>query len=151
MLDLRAQYASIREEILAAIESVLNAQQFILGPQVKALEEELAQFCGSRFGVGVASGTDALLLALHAVGVRQGDEVIVPAFSYIATADTITLLGARPVFVDILPDTFNLDTAQLELRMTPRTSAIVPVHLYGQPADMDPILEIARRRGIPVV
>ncbi len=151
MLDLRAQYAALREEIRAAIDGVLEAGQFILGPNVRALEEELARYCGCKHGVGLASGTDSLILSMHALGVRPGDEVIVPAFTYIATADTIGLLGATPVFTDILPDTFNMDPAQIESRITPRTRAIVPVHLYGQPADMDPIVEIARRRGLPVI
>src|SRR5713101_4194442 len=151
MLDLRAQHAALREEIRAAIDGVLAAGQFILGPNVRALEEELARYCGCRHGVGLASGTDALILSMHALGVRPGDEVIVPAFTYIATADTTGLLGATPVFTDILPDTFNMDPAQIESRITPRTRAIVPVHLFGQPADMDPILEIARRRGLPLI
>lgn len=151
MLDLRAQYAALREEIRPAIDGVLEAGQFILGPNVRALEEELARYCGCKHGVGLASGTDSLILSMHALGVRPGDEVIVPAFTYIATADTIGLLGATPVFTDILPDTFNMDPAQIESRITPRTRAIVPVHLYGQPADMDPIVEIARRRGLPVI
>lgn len=151
MLDLRAQYATIRDEIRAAIDQVLEAQHFILGPNVKALEEEIARYCGTKFAVGVASGTDALILAMRACGAGPGTEVIMPTFSYIATADTATLLGATPVFVDILPDTFNIDPAQVESRITSRTKAIVPVHLYGQPAQMDAILEIARRRNLPVI
>lgn len=151
MLDLKAQYATIREEIAAAIQQVLDSQHFILGPQVKALEEEIAAYCGTRFAVGVASGTDALILALHACGAGPGDEVIVPTFSYIATADSASLLGAVPVFVDIDPATFNINPAQIEARITAKTKAIVPVHLYGQPADMDPILEIGRRRGIKII
>jgi dTDP-4-amino-4,6-dideoxygalactose transaminase len=151
MLDLKAQYAAIRGEIRAAIDQVLESQHFILGPQVKAFEQEMAAYCGAQHAVGVASGTDALILALHAAGAGPGDEVIVPTFSYIATADTASLLGAKPVFVDILPDTFNLDPAQVEARITARTKAIVPVHLYGQPADMDPLLELARRRGVMVI
>jgi dTDP-4-amino-4,6-dideoxygalactose transaminase len=150
-LDLRAQYATIAEEIRAAIEEVLASQHFVLGPQGAALEQELARVCGTRFGVGAASGTDALILALHACGVGPGDEVLVPAFTYVATADSAGLLGAKPVFVDILAGTFNLDPAQIEARITPRTKAIVPVHLFGQPADMDPILEIAKRRGVRVI
>jgi dTDP-4-amino-4,6-dideoxygalactose transaminase len=150
-LDLRAQYATIADEIRAAIEEVLESQHFVMGPQGAALEQELARLCGARFGVGVASGTDALILALHACGVGPGDEVLVPAFTYVATADSAGLLGAKPVFVDILPGTFNLDPEQVEARITARTKAIVPVHLFGQPADMDPILEIARRRGLRVI
>jgi dTDP-4-amino-4,6-dideoxygalactose transaminase len=151
MLDLRAQHSAIREEIRAAMDEVLDRQQFVLGPQVAALEEEIARFCGARFAVGVASGTDALILALRAAGVGPADEVVVPAFSYIATADAVSLLGARPVFADIRSDTFNLDEKKLESCFTPRTKAIVPVHLYGQPAEMDAILEIASRRGRPVI
>ncbi|MGH9796211.1 MAG: DegT/DnrJ/EryC1/StrS family aminotransferase [Candidatus Acidiferrales bacterium] len=151
MLDLKAQYASIRDEIRAAIDEVLAAQHFILGPQVKAFEQEMAAYCGTKFAVGVASGTDALILALHACGVGPGDEVIVPTFSYIATADSASLLGAVPVFVDIDAATFNMNAAQLEARITPKTKAIVPVHLYGQPAEMDAILEIARRYNIKVI
>jgi dTDP-4-amino-4,6-dideoxygalactose transaminase len=150
-LDLRAQYASIAEEIRAAIEEVLQSQHFILGLQGAALEQEVARICGTRFAAGVASGTDALILALHACGVGPGDEVIVPTFTYVATADSVSLLGAQPVFADILPGTFNLDPAQMEARITPRTKAIVPVHLYGHPADLDSILEIARRRGVRVI
>jgi dTDP-4-amino-4,6-dideoxygalactose transaminase len=151
MLDLKAQYGKIRDEVRAAIDQVLEAQQFILGPQVKAFEEEMAAYCGTKFAVGVASGTDALILALHACGAGPGDEVVVPTFSYIATGDSASLLGAVPVFVDIDPATYNMDPAQLASRITAKTKAIVPVHLYGQPADMDPILEIARHRGIPVI
>ena len=150
-LDLRAQYASIREEIQAAIQAVLDSQIFILGPQVQALEQELAAYCGTQYAIGVASGTDALLLALHACGVRAGHEVIVPAFTYIATADVVSLLGATPVFADIEPATFTLDPSKLEPLLTKRTRAIIPVHLYGQTADMDPLLEFARHHGLQVV
>lgn len=150
-LDLRAQYASIREEIRAAIDAVLESQIFILGPQVQALEQELAAYCGTRFAIGVASGTDALLLALYACGVRAGDEVIVPGFTYIATADTVSLLGATPVFADIDPATFTLNPEKLEKHFSKRTRAIVPVHLYGQTANMDPILEFARTHDVPVI
>jgi dTDP-4-amino-4,6-dideoxygalactose transaminase len=151
MLDLRAQYASLRGEIREALDAVLESQHFILGPQVAALEQEVARYCGRKFGVGVASGTDALLLALRAAGVEPGDEVVVPAFSYVATADVVSLLGATPMFADIDARTFNLDPAQVEGKITPRTKAIVAVHLYGQPAEMDPILEIGRKRGVKVI
>lgn len=151
MVDLRAQYASIREEIRAAIDAVLDSQQFILGSQVKAFEEEIARYCSRRFGVGVASGTDALILALRASGIGPGDEVIVPSFSFIATADSVSLLGATPVFADIEPHTFNIDPAKITARITPRTRAIIPVHLFGQPADMDPILELARQHKLKIV
>jgi dTDP-4-amino-4,6-dideoxygalactose transaminase len=151
MLDLPAQLAAIQPELNSAIEEVLRRGQFILGPRVKAFEDEIAEFCGSLQAVGVASGTDALILALRAAGVESGDQVIVPAFSYIATADAVSLLGAIPVFCDVLPDTFNLDPAQIEARITPRTKAIIPVHLYGQPADMEKILPVARAAQIAVI
>ena len=150
-LDLKAQWLSIKGEISAAINAVVESQQFILGPQVQALEEEVAQYCGTKFAVGAASGTDALLLALHAAGVGPGDEVLMPTFSFIATADSVSLLDAVPVFVDIDPSTFALDPAQLEAKITSRTRAIVPVHLYGHPADMDPINSIAQRHNLKVI
>ncbi len=151
MVDLRAQFASIREEIRAALDSVVGSQQFILGPQVQALEEEIARFCGRRFGVGVASGTDALMLALRACGIGPGDEVIVPSFSFVATAGSVSLLGATPVFADIQPDTFNIDPAKLAAKTTGRTRAIIPVHLFGQSVDMDPVLDLARQHGLKVI
>lgn len=150
-LDLKAQYASIHAEVMAAINAVLESQQFVLGPQVSALESEVAEYCGARFAVGVASGTDALILALHAAGVGPGDEVLLPAFSFIASADTVSLLGAKPVFADIRPDTFNVDADQLARLITSRTKAIMPVHLYGQPADMDPVLALAQKHGLKIV
>jgi len=151
MLDLRAQYAVIGEEIRAALDEVLAEQQFILGPQLAALEQEVARYCGRRFGIGVGSGTDALVLSLRACGVGPGDEVIVPAFSFIGTAAAASVLCARPVFADVAPSTFNLDPAQIEARITPKTRAIIPVHLYGLPADMDPILDLATRRGLAII
>ena len=151
MLDLRAQYETIAPEIRAAIDEVLTAQQFVLGPRCEAFEQEIAHTCGVRCGIGVASGTEALELALHASGVGAGDEVIVPAFTFIATGSAITALGARPVFADIESATFNLDPAQIEMRITPRTRAIVAVHLFGLAADMDPILALAAKHGIPVI
>ena len=150
-LDLKAQYASIREEVRAAVDAVLEGQHFILGPEVQALEKDVAQFLGSKFGVGVASGTDALILALKACNIGPGDEVLCPSFTYIATADSVSLLGAVPVFVDIDRQTFTIDPSLLESRITNKTKAIIPVHLYGQCADMDAILEIARRRGLMVI
>jgi dTDP-4-amino-4,6-dideoxygalactose transaminase len=150
-LDLKAQWLTIKSEIAAAINAVVESQHFILGPQVQALEEEVAKYCGTKFAVGVASGTDALILALHAAGVGPGDEVLMPTFSFIATADTGSLLGAIPVFVDIDPVTFAMDPAQLEAKITPRTRAIVPVHLYGHPADMDAIHAIAQRHNLKVI
>ena len=151
MLDLRAQYASIEREVRAAIDDVLRTQLFVLGPQGAALETEMAALCEVRHAVGLASGTDALMLALRVSGVGPGDEVIVPVFSFVATAAAVTALGARPVFADILPDTFNLDPAEIDNRATPKTKAIVPVHLFGLPAEMDAINEAARRRGLAVI
>jgi dTDP-4-amino-4,6-dideoxygalactose transaminase len=150
-LDLKAQYASIREEIRAAVDAVLESQHFILGPEVKVLEQEIALYLGAQFGVGLASGTDALILALRACDIGPGDEVICPSFSFIATADGMSLLGATPVFADIDPLTFTIDPSKIEDRITPRTKAIIPVHLYGQAADMDPILEIARRKRLRII
>jgi dTDP-4-amino-4,6-dideoxygalactose transaminase len=151
MVDLPAQFASIGAEIRAAIDEVLAAQHFILGPQLASLEQEVARFSNRRLGIGVASGTDSLLLALRASGIGPGDEVIVPAFTFIATASVVSALGARPVFADIEPRTFNLDPAQLESKITSKTRAIIAVHLYGLPADMDPVLAIAHRRGLRVI
>ena len=151
LLDLRAQFETIAPEIRAAIEEVLAAQQFVLGPQGDALEREIAEACGARYAVGVASGTEAIELGLHACGVKAGDEVIVPAFTFIATGSAVSALGARPVFADIEPASFNLDPDQIESRITPRTRAIVAVHLFGLAADMDPILAVAEKHGIPVI
>jgi dTDP-4-amino-4,6-dideoxygalactose transaminase len=151
MLDLAAQYRPIQQEIQAAINRVLESQHFILGPEVKALEQEVARYCGRQFGVGVASGTDALILALCACGVGPGDEVIVPSFTFIATADSVSILGARPVFADIDPITFCIDPDQIAKKITSKTKAIVPVHLYGQAADMDPILELAAKHNLFVI
>jgi len=151
LLDLRAQFETIAPEIRAAIEEVLAAQQFVLGPQGDALEREIAEACGARYGIGLASGTEAIELGLHACGVKAGDEVIVPAFTFIATGSAVSALGARPVFADIEPASFNLDPDQIESRITPRTRAIVAVHLFGLAADMDPILAVAEKHGIPVI
>ena len=151
MLDLRAQFESIAPEIRAAVEAVLTTQQFVLGPQGEALEREVAEASGARFGIGVASGTEALELGLHACGVKAGDEVIVPAFTFISTGSAVSALGARPVFADIEPATFNLDPEQLEGLITPRTRAIVAVHLFGLAADMDSILAVAGKHGLPVI
>jgi dTDP-4-amino-4,6-dideoxygalactose transaminase len=151
LLDLHAQYKTIKPEIDAAIERVFASQQFILGDEVGAFEQALAEYCGSRHAIGCASGSDALLLALMALGVGAGDEVITVSYSFFATASSITRLGAMPVFVDISLSDFNLDPALLERAITPRTKAIIPVHLYGQCADMEAIAEIAERSGLPVV
>jgi dTDP-4-amino-4,6-dideoxygalactose transaminase len=151
ILDLKAQYRAIQDEIGSAIGDVLEGGQFILGPNVKALEQEVAHLCGCGHGVGMASGTDALRLAMDALGVGPGDEVITTPFTFIATANTISRAGAKPVFVDINPQTFNLDPGRLEAAITERTRAIVPVHLYGQPCDMGPIMELAARYDVAVV
>jgi dTDP-4-amino-4,6-dideoxygalactose transaminase len=151
ILDLKAQYASIRTEIQAAFGRVMESQQFILGPEVEALEQEIAGYCGCKFGIGVSSGTDALLVSLMALDIKPGDEVITSPYSFFATAGAIVRLGARPVFVDIDLDTLNMDANRVESAVTERTSAILPVHLAGQMADMDPIMEIANRRNLYVI
>src|SRR5438309_8143277 len=138
-LDLSAQYAAIGAEIRAAVERVMASQQFVLGREGAALEDEIAKLCGVTHGVGVASGTDALILALRACGVQAGDEVLLPPFTFVATASAVSALGAKPVFVDIRPDTYNINPSELARRVTPRTRAIVIVHLYGLAGDMDPI------------
>ncbi len=150
-IDRHAQYAAIGEEIRAAIDGVLAAQQFVLGSHGEALGAEIARLCNAAHGVGVGSGTDALILALRACSVGPGDEVLLPPFTFVATGSAVSALGARPVFADIDPATFNIDPRELEKRLTPRTRAIVVVHLYGLPADMDPILAFARARKLPVV
>ena len=151
LLDLKAQYRSIRREIDAAVAEVFESQYFILGPKVKACEEALARYSQCPWAVGVSSGTDALLLALMAEGIAPGDEVITCPYTFFATAGSVTRLGATPVFVDIDPATFNIDATRIEAAVTPRTKAIIPVHLYGQMADMDPIMELARRRHLIVI
>src|SRR5262249_38404828 len=136
---------------MAAIEAVCDEQGFILGPRVVDLEQALAKYVGAAHGIGCASGTDAILLALMAVGVGHGDEVVTVPFTFFATTGSISRLGAKPVFVDIKPDTFNIDPAQIEKTITAKTKAIVPVHLFGQCADMEAINEIAGRKKIPVI
>lgn len=151
LLDLRIGYPQIREEIQAALQRVIEAQAFILGPEVEGLEAEIAAYSQCRFGIGVSSGTDALLVALMALEVGPGDEVITSPYTFFATAGTIARIGARPVFVDIEPATFNLDPELLERAITPRTKAIMPVHLFGQMAEMDRLMEIANRHRLPVI
>ena len=151
LVDLQAQYQSIKQEITAAIEGVLQNMQLFLGPQSQAFEDEFAQYCGCRYGIGLSTGTDALALALRACDIGQGDEVITVANTFIATVEAIALSGARPVFVDIDPDTYTMDWRQLNEVLTPQTRAIIPVHLYGHPADMQPILDFARLHGLRVI
>jgi dTDP-4-amino-4,6-dideoxygalactose transaminase len=150
-LDLKRQYSAIKKEIDEAIFSVLSNTQFILGPEVKSFEEKVAAYCGTKFAIGVASGTDALLLSLRTCGVKSGDEVITTGFSFFASAGVISRLGANPVFVDIDPETYNIDPDQIEKKITPKTKAIMPVHLFGQCADMDPIMEVARKHNLKVI
>jgi dTDP-4-amino-4,6-dideoxygalactose transaminase len=150
-LDLKAQFSGIREETIEAVVRVLDSQHFILGPEVEALEREIAEYINTTFAVACASGSDALLLALMALDVRPRDEVITTPFTFGATAGSIARLGARPVFVDIDPDTFNIDERQIEAAITPKTRAILPVHLFGLPAQMDAILSLAKDRGLAVV
>jgi len=151
LLDLVAQYNTIKPDIDAAIQEVLNSAKFILGPNEKAFEQEAAEYLGVKHAVGVASGTDALVIALRALGIGRGDEVIVPAYSFFATAGTVLTVGATPVFVDIDPKTCLIDTAKITRAITERTRAILPVHLYGQAADMEEINQIAARHGLKVV
>ena len=150
-IDLKTQYAELKSEIDAGIARVLAHGQFILGPEVAELEDALKTFTGSKHCITVANGTDALQIAQMALGIGPGDEVITPGFTYIATAETVAVLGAKPVYVDVDPVTYNLDPALLEAAITPRTKAIIPVSLYGQCADYDAINEIAARHGIPVI
>jgi len=150
-LDLRAQYASMKDEIMAEIERVCDSQMFILGKDVEKFENEVAEYCGAEAAVGVTSGSDALIIALMAEGIGYGDEVITTPFTFFATAGAIARVGAKPVFVDIEPDSFNLDPKLVEGKITPDTKAIIPVHLYGQCADMEPIVEIAGKRGLVVI
>ena len=150
-VDLKAQYRSIRAEIDSAIHEVVESCSFVLGPAVERFESEFAEYLGVDHVVGINSGTMALQLALLALGVRPGDEVIVPAHTFIATAAVVSHVGARPILVDVQEETGNMDPALLETALSERTRAILPVHLYGQPADLNPILELAEPRGIPVV
>src|SRR2546427_4729231 len=150
-IDLTRQHAALRAELLAATARVLDTSQFVLGAEGRALEQELAAVCGVPWALGVASGTDALRLTLTALGVGPGHEVITPAFSFVASATTIMMAGAAPVFVDVDPATYTLDLAATQRAITPRTRAIMPVHLYGQPAPMDRVLELARAHRLAVI
>ncbi|MEW6319594.1 MAG: DegT/DnrJ/EryC1/StrS family aminotransferase [Acidobacteriota bacterium] len=151
LLDLGAQYAPLRDQLLATITRVCDSQRFIMGPEVEGLERELAAFTGARHAVAVSSGTDALLAALMALGIGPGDEVITSTYSFFATAGCIARVGATPVLTDIDDATFNIDPAAVEAAITPRTRAIIPVHLFGQCADMGPLLSLASARGIPII
>lgn len=151
LVDLKAQYESIKTEIDDAVRNVIDSTQFILGQEVKAFEAEIASFCGTKYAVGVASGTDALKLALKACCIKPGDEIITTPFTFIATTEAITECGAKPVFVDIEPDTYNIAPAIIEPKITGKTRAILPVHLYGQPADMDPILKLSQKYHLKII
>lgn len=151
LLDLEAHHEPLSDEILGAFEKVIRSRAFILGPEVQRLEERIAEYCGTRFAIGVSSGTDALLVSLMAIGVGAGAEVISSPYSFFATAGSIARLGAKPVFVDIDPLTFNIDPQAIEAAVTPRTKAILPVHLFGQCSDMGRILDVADKHGLPVI
>jgi dTDP-4-amino-4,6-dideoxygalactose transaminase len=151
LVDLKAQYHSLKDEIDAAVYATLESGQFILGPAVSKFEESIASYLGVNYTIGLASGTDALVLALRALDIGAGDEVILPAYTFFATAGTVISVGATPVFVDIDPLTYEMDVTQIKDRVTHRTKAIIPVHLYGHPADMDPILKLARSHGLKVI
>jgi dTDP-4-amino-4,6-dideoxygalactose transaminase len=151
LLDLRAQYETIRDEVRAAVDRVFDSQHFVLGAEVQALEEEIAHYSQAKIAIGCASGSDAVLLALMSCGVGAGDEVITTPFSFFATAGAIARLGARPVFVDIDERTFNLNPSLVAAALTERTKAIMPVHLYGQCAEMNPLIELSQSRGIPII
>lgn len=151
LLDLTAHHAPLREELLRAVQEVFDSGHFINGPQVAAFEEEAAAYCGAKHAVGVSSGSDALIVALMALGVGPGDEVVCPSFTFFATAGAVARVGAKPVFVDSDPESFNVDPSAMAAAITKKTKALIPVHLYGQCADLDPILAAARKAGVPVV
>ncbi|MBK9779903.1 MAG: DegT/DnrJ/EryC1/StrS family aminotransferase [Anaerolineales bacterium] len=151
LVDLTAQYHSIKKEIDAAVLSTLESGHFILGPQVVKFEESIAAYLGVQHAVGLASGTDALVIALRALNIGEGDEVIIPAYTFFATAGTVMSVGAKPVIVDVDPQNYEVDITKIEAAITPKTKAIIPVHLYGHPAEMDPIMEIAHKHGLKVI
>jgi len=151
LLDLRAQYAPMKEEILATVAEICDSQRFILGDKVEAFEKELAAYCRSGAAIGVSSGSDALLIALMAEGIKPGDEIITSPFTFFATVGAIVRAGAKPVFADIDPVTFNIDPAKIAEKITPKTRAIIPVHLFGQAADMDPIVALAKEHDLFII
>ena len=151
LLDLRAQYETIKDEINNAVISTIESGNYILGPEVKKLEKDIADYCGVKNAIGVASGTDALLLTLRAYGIGEGDEVITTPFTFFASAETVSMLGAKPVFADIDKDTYCIDANKIEEKITEKTKAIIPVHIFGQPCDMDKIMEIAKRHNLIVI
>jgi dTDP-4-amino-4,6-dideoxygalactose transaminase len=151
LLDLVAQFRTIEPEVREAMERVVVSGRFIMGPEVTAFEQEVGAYCRAPYAVGCASGTDALILAVRALGLGPGDEVVTPAYSFLASASCVSLCGARPVFCDVEPATYNLDPAKLEAAITPRTKAVIVVHLFGQCADMPRLLEICRRQGVAVI
>lgn len=151
LLDLKAQFVRIKDEVTAAIHSVLESQRFILGPEVSELEKAIAEYSNCAAAVGVSSGTDALLASLMTLGIGQGDEVITTPYTFFATAGSIWRVGAKPVFVDIEPETFNIDPTKIEAAITDKTKAIIPVHLFGQIAEMDPIVEVARKHDLYII
>lgn len=151
ILDLKKQYDTIKDEVNSAIVKVVDSQNFVLGKELDSLEKEISEYCNTGYAVGVGSGTDALLLSLMALDIKKGDEVITTPFTFVSTAETVSLMGARPVFVDIDSRTYNIDPSDIETKITKHTRAIIPVHLYGQCADMDPILDIAKKHNIKVI
>ena len=151
MVDLTTQYKNIKPEIDEAIHRVLDSGHYILGKEVGEFEAAAAKYLGTKHAIGCASGTDALQVAMMALGIRPGDEVVTTPFTFVATTETIVLLGAKPIYVDIDPLTFNIDPAAVEAAISPRTKAIIPVHLYGHAVDLDPLMAVARKHGIPVI
>src|SRR4051794_8802833 len=151
LCDLQAQYRELQPQFEAALARVLASGQVILGPEVAALEEEVARYCGVSQGVGCSSGSDALSLALHALDIGPGDEVILPTFTFFATAGAVCRTGARPIFTDIDPITFNIDPQEVENKITPQTRAVMPVHLFGQCAEMEPLWRIAERHNLTII
>jgi dTDP-4-amino-4,6-dideoxygalactose transaminase len=151
LLDLKAQYAAIKDEVIWAVTDVCESQLFCLGPVVAEFEEKIAAYCESKYAIGVSSGSDALLISLMALGIKPGDEVITTPFTFFATAGSVARLGAKPVFVDVYPDSYNIDPSCIKGKVTEKTRAIIPVHLFGQVAQMKPIMEIAKSRNLAVI